>query len=166
MSRKDPAQDGRYAHALTRTLLHAFYWVDDGLQSYMREHAGISLPRAQSMLMVCIGDGVHRQSEMAKLLRVSKQAVRQAVKELVAKDLVYIEQDPRHGRRKLVQFTDKGKAMREVARQGVLSIEKELAQRIGRDRVGLLHDILEAQWGHAPVYGDDAESSRPDASSG
>jgi len=158
MSVEDSSQNReRYADALTRTLLHAFYWVDDGLQSYMREHAGFSLPRAQSMLMVCIGDGIHRQSEMAKHLQVSKQAVRQAVKELVAKGLVYVRQDPDHGRRKLVQFTDKGEAMREVARHGVLSLEQELANRIGRDRVGLLHDILEVDWGKAPVFGADSE---------
>jgi len=147
-----PDEGEWYAQALTRTLLHAFYWVDDGLQSYMREHAGFSLPRAQSMLMVCIGDGIERQSEMAKHLRVSKQAVRQAVKELVAKNLVYIEQDPAHGRRKLVKFTEQGRAMREVARQGVMALEEDLAERIGGDRVGLLHDILQADWGPSPVY--------------
>ncbi len=148
----DAEQRERYAHALSRTLLHAFYWVDDGLQSYMRKHAGLSLPRAQSMLMVCIGDGIHHQSEMAKRLQVSKQAVRQAVKELEDKGLVRVEPDPDHGRRKRVVFTERGSAMREIARQGVLELEAELAERIGRDRVGLLHDILDAEWGDSPRF--------------
>ena len=39
---------------LTRTLIHAFYWMDDGLQHYMQYQVGFSLPRAQSMMMIPI----------------------------------------------------------------------------------------------------------------
>ncbi len=144
-------QEG-YAHALARTLLHAYYWVDDGLQNYMRAHADFTLPRAQSMLMVCIGDGVHQQTKMAEVLQVSKQAVQQGVRELTAKGLVEVVADPHNGRRKIVQFTERGSAMREVARQGILELERELAERIGRDRVGLLHDILDVDWGSPPQF--------------
>ena len=139
-----------YAHSLSRTLLHAYYWVDDGLQNYMQAHAGFSLPRAQSMLMICIGDGVHQQSKMAEVLQVSKQAVQQGVRELVGKGLVEVVPDPESGRRKIVRFTRRGSEMREVARRGVLELEARLAERIGRERVGALHEILGVAWG-APL---------------
>lgn len=101
---------------LTRTLIHAFYWMDDGLQNYMQNQAGFSLPRAQSMMMICIGDGICRQSDIARHLRVTKQAVRQGVKALEAKGLVVIDPDPDNGRQKVLRFTDKGEQMREIAR--------------------------------------------------
>ena len=85
--------DGQPAHViehdfeglLLRTMLHGFYWLDDGLQAYMRKHSGISLPRAQSMMMVCIGDGIDRPSDLAARLSVSKQAVQQGLKEQIGR---------------------------------------------------------------------------------
>lgn len=140
----------QYAQALSRTLLHAFYWLDDGLQAYMRRQKGFSLPRAQSMMMVCIGDGIHRQSDMARHLGVSKQAVQQALKPLVAKGLVTIQADPLNGRQKRVLFTEKGLEMRDVARRGLLELESELSRRIGPRRLAALHDALNAPWGPVP----------------
>ncbi len=132
---------------LVRTMLHGFYWLDDGLQAYMRKHSGISLPRAQSMMMVCIGDGIDRPSDLAARLSVSKQAVQQGLKELVAKELVEIRPDPDNGRQKLVCFTRTGRECRDVARAGILELRKLLAGRIGRDRLDALEDALRADWG-------------------
>ncbi len=132
---------------LLRKLLHAFYWMDDGLQAHMMREAGLSLPRAQSMMMVCIADGVTRQADMATHLRVSKQAVQQALKALIAKDFVRIEPDPDNGRQKIVTLTRKGHEMRRIARTGILALERELAERIGADRLEALHDALGADWG-------------------
>jgi DNA-binding MarR family transcriptional regulator len=135
---------------LLRKLLHAFYWVDDGLQAYMQRNAGFTLPRAQSMMMACIDDGIQRQSEMAAHLRVSKQAVQQAVRALVAKGLVTVTPDPENGRHKLVTLTGKGCEMRDVARNGVRVLEDELIRRIGAERLAALHEVLDSDWGPVP----------------
>lgn len=147
-------RDDWFSHTLPRTLLYAYTWVDDGLQNYMRAHAAFALPRAQSMLMVCIGDGVHRQSEMAKILKVSKQAIRQGIRELEQKGLVEIVADPDNQRSRLVQFTEEGRSIRETARRGIFEVEKQLEQRIGADNVRRLQQILEAGWGAAPDFRD------------
>lgn len=128
---------------LSRTLIHAFYWMDDGLQNYMLDHAGFSLPRAQSMMMICIGDGICRQSDIAKHLRITRQAVRQSIKELESKKLIVIDPDPRDGRQKVLKFTKKGEPMREIARGGLARLEQVLAQRIGRRNIDELHQLLE-----------------------
>jgi DNA-binding MarR family transcriptional regulator len=141
-----------YEQQLLRRLLHAFYWLDDGLQAHMRNRAGISLPRAQSMLMVCIGDGIQRQSEMAAHLRVSKQAVQQGIRELEAKGLVEIRPDPAHTRHRVVAFTRDGERLRKLAVDSLRDIERLLARRIGRQRLDALHDALEVDWG--PVAED------------
>jgi DNA-binding MarR family transcriptional regulator len=152
-SRKASAKPQAYAlsRALPRTLLHAFYWIDDGLQAAMRKKKGFSLPRSQSIIMVLIGDGVHQQSEIARLLGISKQAVSQAIKELIIKDLVRLEPDPNNGRQKIVTFTNQGRKMRDVARTAIAELEQELSARIGKRRLEALHDALEAPWGDPPV---------------
>jgi len=148
--RRPDARERRYQRLLLRELLHAFYWLDDGLQAHMRNTAGFSLPRAQSMVMVCIGDGIHRQSDIATTLRVSKQAVQQAVKVLVAKGFVRIVADPDSRRQRRVVFTPRGEAMRDLAAEGLRRIEAELARRIGRARLAALHRALESDWGPSP----------------
>lgn len=143
-----PGEPGGVAgEMLLRKLLHAFYWVDDGLQAHMLRETGLSLPRAQSMMMACIDDGVTRQADMARHLRVSKQAVQQALKELVAKGFVTVEPDPANGRQKVVSMTARGREMREIALAGIQALEETLAQRIGADRLAALHDALDADWG-------------------
>ena len=139
-----------FTQLLTRTLIHAFYWMDDGLQHYMQDQVGFSLPRAQSMMMICIGDGICRQSDIAKYLRITKQAVRQSVKELEVKGLVVIDPDPEDGRQKVLRFTDKGEEMREVARFGLERLEKLLEQRIGQKNMRDLQRALEMDWRSAP----------------
>jgi DNA-binding MarR family transcriptional regulator len=137
-------------HGLLRDLVHATYWLDDGLQTYMREHAGLSLPRAQSMMMVYIAEGVDRPADLAVRLRVSKQAVQQGLKELIAKDMVTTEADPENGRQKIVRFTEHGRELRDIARKGLESLEAQLIRRIGADRLHALRDGLIADWGKPP----------------
>ena len=137
-------------HGLLRELVHATYWIDDGLQAYMREHAGLPLPRAQSMMMVYISEGVDRPADLAIRLRVSKQAVQQGLKELMAKDIVTVEPDPNSGRQKLVRFTSHGRALRDIARQGLSSVESHLVERIGKTQVSAMRRALQADWGPAP----------------
>lgn len=149
VSKSGPAEDMAHQEMLLRKLLHAFYWVDDGLQAHMTAETGISLPRAQSMMMACIDDGVNRQADMAKHLRVSKQAVQQSLKELVAKGFVTVAPDPDNGRQKIVAVTERGRKMREIALNGIQALETKLASRIGADRLHGLHDALDADWGSA-----------------
>jgi DNA-binding MarR family transcriptional regulator len=146
--------DIAYREMLLRKLLHAFYWIDDGLQAHMQAAAGFTLPRAQSMMMACIADGIQRQSEMADHLRVSKQAVQQALRALIKKELVALEPDPANGRHKIVTLTRKGREMRDVAQAGVRRLEQELGRRIGLKRLAALHDALDAEWGPAPHAAD------------
>ncbi|MBX3707612.1 MAG: MarR family transcriptional regulator [Pseudomonadales bacterium] len=142
-----------YDRMLMRRIMHAFYWLDDGLQAHLARTTGVSVPRAQSMIMVCIGDGVQRQADLATRLGVSKQAVQQALKELVGKGLVTVEQDPDNGRQRIVRFTARGRRLREVAVEGLLDLEALLEQRIGRARLDALQDALAVDWGPLPESG-------------
>jgi DNA-binding MarR family transcriptional regulator len=141
----------RQDRVLLGTLLRAFYWMDDGLQAEMRRRAGFSLPRAQSMIMVALSERISTQAELAKRLKVSKQAIQQALRPMVEQGLVRIDPDPDNGRQRLVRMTPRGEAMRDVAHDALQALERELARRIGRDRVEALHDALNAEWGPSPA---------------
>ncbi|MEQ9450117.1 MAG: MarR family transcriptional regulator [Pseudomonadales bacterium] len=137
-------------HGLLRTLVHATYWLDDGLQAYMLEHAGLSLPRAQSMAMIYLTEGVDRPSDLAEKLRVSKQATQQVLKALASKDILTLEPDPDNGRQKHVVFTKLGRELGEIARQGLFALEAELSKRIGIKRVLHMREALDEDWGEPP----------------
>jgi len=147
---------GAAAHedrVLLRSLMRAFYWLDDGLQAHMQQHAGLCVPRAQSMVMIALAEGLRRQTDLAERLGVSKQAVQQALKELVAKDLVRVLPDPHNGRQRIVEFTARGERMRDVAREGLRDLEALLTRRIGARRLAALYDALDADWGATPGVG-------------
>lgn len=135
---------------LLRTLMHSFYWFDDALQSHMMREAGFSLPRAQSMIMVCLSEGVQSSVGLARRLKVSKQAIRQALRPMIEGGLVTLEPDPANGRQRLVKVTPRGETMRDIAKQGLVRLEQELVRRIGRERVEALHDALNSDWGSPP----------------
>lgn len=145
---------GSDEHGLLRSLVHAAYWLDDGLQDYMRRHAGVSLPRAQSMAMVYLTEGVDRPSDLAAKLAVSKQAAQQVLKELKAKGIIDIEPDPNNGRQKRVVLTARGRKLRGIAQQGLFAMEVALNQRIGARNLLALRRALDADWG------DPVEESR------
>lgn len=145
---------------LLSELVHATYWLDDSLQAYMRTHAGMSLPRAQSMMMVYIAEGVDRPADLAIRLRVSKQAVQQGLKALAEKDIVAIDPDPTNRRQKIIHFTEHGRELRNIARRGLSALESTLCKRIGEQRYVALRDALGAEWEIEPL-----EATSPRASS-
>jgi DNA-binding MarR family transcriptional regulator len=152
--RQPPAGRGRSRSAervLLRDLLHAFYWFDDALQAHLERVAEISVPPAQSMMMVCIGEGITSQADLARTLRVSKQAVQRGLKALIAKGLVALAPDPHDRRKRRIVVTDRGFAVREVARGGLRRLERELGRRLGAERLDRLREALAADWGEPPL---------------
>ncbi len=137
-------------HGLLRSLVHATYWLDDGLQAHMRKHANLSLPRAQSMAMIYLTEGVDRPSDLAGKLAVSKQAAQQVLKELAKKGIIRMEPDPQNGRQKRVVFTDYGRELRSIAKQGLFALDAELNRRIGTKNLLALRRALDQPWGDAP----------------
>ena len=143
----DTKPEATQEHGLLRTLVHATYWLDDGLQAYMKSNAGLSLPRAQSMAMIYLTEGVDRPSDLAAKLRVSKQATQQALKALQKKGIIEMTPDPENGRQKHVVFTDYGRNLGDIAKMGLFELEAELSQRIGVTRLQNLRSALDTDWG-------------------
>lgn len=118
----------------------------------MKSHADVSLPRAQSMAMVYLTEGVDRPSDLAANLAVSKQAAQQVLKELRLKGIIEIQPDPANGRQKRIVLTDYGRELQAIAKQGLCSLEGELVQRIGSKSLLAVRRGLDADWGEAPSF--------------
>lgn len=85
-----------------------------------------------------------RQTELARRMGVSKQAVHQLVSELEGFGVLSREPDPSDGRALLVRFTPQG-ARSLLDGMAVLGeLDVELAERIGPRRARALHEALTA----------------------
>lgn len=83
-----------------------------------------------------------RMNDFARDAGITKQAISQAVKALVARDLVRVEPDPDDGRARRVMYTERGLAMIHRAREHVLLLETAWAERLGHDRYVQLRQML------------------------
>jgi DNA-binding MarR family transcriptional regulator len=83
-----------------------------------------------------------RQSELARKLGVSKQAVGQLVGELEAMGVVERQPDPDDGRAKRVVFTERGLRSILDGLAHLRRVEAELAEAIGEDTMASLRAAL------------------------
>ena len=81
-------------------------------------------------------------SEIARSLRVSRQAVHLSVKRLQLLGVVELVAQPNNRRDKLVQITERGIQAESIAAAQIVTIESEMAAVIGQDGVTLLRTLL------------------------
>ena len=140
----------RSAQPLGKLLLHAYRWFDDSLLASLHQGGWPALTLAQSMLFPYLDADGTRSAELARRMGVTRQAIRQLVKELEAARLVEQRPDPSNRSAKLVSLTAAGRRNVAAARRAFTAIETELAARIGPEAVARLRATLELDWG-APV---------------
>ena len=131
---------------LALLLHHAFYWLDAALQNELGGRDASMLSRAQLMVILTIGKGVHRPSQMAEQLAVSRQAVHQTLKELVSLQLVEVHPDPDDKRAKRIVLGPQGNSIYTQAAAAVHHIEAGIEAKIGPRKFKQLRDALSAKW--------------------
>ena len=138
---------------LARLLLNRFRWFDQALLIRLHDRLGVRLTSAQSLLFATLPVGGARQSDLARRLGVSRQAVNELVGGLEQQGLVEVVPDPDSGRAKLVRPTTQGRETIEVALGTSAQLEAELRARIGDRKVDQLGVAREAGWGEHPGGG-------------
>jgi DNA-binding MarR family transcriptional regulator len=83
-----------------------------------------------------------RLTELAARARMTKQAIGELVDQLEAMGYVERRPDPLDGRAKIVVPTAAGKAAQATARECLLEIDAEWAQRLGPERMAALEDAI------------------------
>ena len=128
-------------------LLAGFEWFDESLQMSLREAGWPHLTRPESMVMMHVQMNVVRPADIARSLRLTRQAVHSTINSLVERGVFEMADDPTDGRIRIVQLTPMGKAMRQDAQKIVASLTDELGRRIGARRVKALREAFGAEWG-------------------
>lgn len=136
---------------LMMDLMRAFYWLDEGLQAALEARGWGRFSRSKSFTFANLALGIHRPSDIARNLGISRQAVSAMLREMVAEGLVRLDPDPADGRALIVDFADRSAALRTDAQAALHELEAAIAARIGADAFAALRAAVAADWGDAPA---------------
>lgn len=148
------------ADTLIVPLLQAFFWFDDGLQSYLQARGWNQVTRPQSMVMANVVMGVHKPSDIARNLGISRQAVHTTINQMVELGMLELRDDNEDGRAKIVALTGRGQDMRQDADRVMTDLQAELRKRIGSRNVDNLIKAFSAEWGEPVTDWPDAGKAR------
>lgn len=136
---------------LIASLLLGFEWFDESLQLSLRANGWSELTRPESMIMTHVQMGIVRPSDIARSLRLTRQAIHVTIKSMVKRDLFELIDDPIDGRIRIVKLTATGETMREDAQAIIDALTAELARKIGARQVKGLREALAQEWGEPLV---------------
>jgi DNA-binding MarR family transcriptional regulator len=139
------------AESMIVPLLQAFCWFDDGLQSYLQARGWEHVTRPQSMVMANVVVGVHKPSDIARNLGISRQAVHTTINQMVALGMLELRDDIDDRRAVIVAVSEKGRAMGRDADAAVLAMTAELRRRLGSRNVDNLIKAFSVEWGDPPT---------------
>jgi DNA-binding MarR family transcriptional regulator len=142
-------------------LLEGWDWFDNGLQNVLRESGWKHLNKSQSMMVLYISAGVQRPIEIARKMRLSRQAIRHIEQQLVQLGIITARDDPHDRRSKILVFSARSKRLRNAARQTILNLEALLASRLGVAKVAALRTVLNLDWGDVVRSLEDLERPQP-----
>jgi DNA-binding MarR family transcriptional regulator len=146
------------SEVLMRSLLRAYYWMDESMQNGLIQAGFQPRTRTQTMILVNISNGITRAAELARVLGVSRQAIQQQINELEAENLVTQIPDPDDRRANRIMFSEQGARFMQAALASLREAEQALAARLGSDAVQTLRQILSNDWG--PVIGEQRAPGR------
>lgn len=129
------------------SLMEGFEWFDESLQLSLKAHGLPQLSRTESMIMTHVQMNIVRPAAIARSLRLTRQAVHQTISSLVARGIFELRPDSEDGRIKIVQLTEKGRAMRKDANRIVREATEVLVYRIGQQQVDALRYAFRQSWG-------------------
>jgi DNA-binding MarR family transcriptional regulator len=98
---------------------------------------------AQSVALVPLAAGPLHASGLADRLRVSRQAVAQAIRTLEAHGYVVRSPDDRDARALLIALTPRGRQALSVMRSNAIAVEQHWQQVLGRQRLGELRETVQ-----------------------
>lgn len=135
---------------LRNLLLYRTEWMEARVVESAKRNGDTYLTPAMSRMFGYIARGPIGVSDLARHLGISRQGVHKLATEAARFGLIEFVGSSSDRRIRLLQFTDKGRAMSVSAVREFASIEDELAARIGRRDVDELRRILSRTWSEEP----------------
>lgn len=113
----------------------------------MREAGWPALTRPESMVMMHVQLNIVRPTDIARSLRLTRQAVHATIASLIERGVFQLAPDPTDKRIRIVELTDMGAAMRRDAKRIVDALTAQLEHRIGARNLRALREALTQDWG-------------------
>ena len=140
-------------------LLEGWDWFDNALQALLKSGGFDGYNKSQSMLIMYLSSGVRRPAEIARKMRLSRQAIGHIAGQLLEMKVLEAHPDPDDGRSVVLGFSSKARGLQTTARNIIATLEERLSQRIGPRKMAALTEILNLDWG-AATEGDDFVPAR------
>ena len=140
-------------------LLEGWDWFDNALQTYLKADGFEGYNKSQSMMIMYVSSGVRRPAEIARKMRLSRQAIGHIAGQLLEMKVLEANPDPEDGRSVVLGFALKARGLQATARTIIATLEERLEQRIGAKKMAALTEILNLDWG-AAIEDDDAASGK------
>lgn len=128
---------------LLRTRLE---WIEEHLMQNAEKNGYGYITPSMARLYSYLGNTPVPMSELARRLKISRQAVHQLVNEGINSGFLELLDSPKDKRVKMVQFSLDGQKMAAVAIAEINKAEEELKQHLGAENVQQLRRILELKW--------------------
>lgn len=129
------------------SLMEGFEWFDESLQLSLKAAGLPQLSRTESMIMTHVQMNIVRPADIARSLRLTRQAVHLSINSLVERGIFELRPDPEDGRIRNVFLTEKGRLMRKDANRIVREVTDVLVHRIGQQQVDALRNAFRQPWG-------------------
>ena len=127
---------------IARLMLRALRRFEDELQSKLHNDGYEDVSVALTNVLRHLDRDGMKLTELAKDAGISKQAASQAVKALVARDLVSVADDGSDGRARRVVYTERGNALVASAIKHVYELEQRWQTELGTADYQTLRKVL------------------------
>jgi DNA-binding MarR family transcriptional regulator len=118
--------------------------IVDEMQRRMAEHGFADIREGHGCVFRFIDPEGSRLTDLAERSGYTKQAVGEVVVDLEERGYVERVPDPLDRRAKIIRLSARGREALELAETTFADIERELAERVGEDRMATLREVLEA----------------------
>jgi DNA-binding MarR family transcriptional regulator len=151
-------QPGHLPQNTLYNLLQQLSFLLDNRYTDLRSGTRYSAVRPSDVrVFVQIARQARGESEIAKAMNVTRQAVQNSVKRLVAMKMVEVVPMANNGRNKIVQLTERGQVASATAAEQIRMVEAECAEIIGASELERLRGLLL----HLTTGYKDAHSPKP-----
>ncbi len=133
-------------HNINRLMRDKTEWFGECIKRRLPKPSQSKFTDAEALIFATMRGRELTVSEIARLRGVSRQAIHRTVSGLVERG--YLQLKPVDGSRrdKAVLITSAGHRERKKIGDVLREVEKEIAQKIGKERLEILRDILAADW--------------------
>lgn len=139
-------------------LVSAVDWYDVSLQSILETKNLPSVNRTQSVMLTHIAKGVTRPSDIALQMGTTRQNIHAMAKSLIDDRIIEVVPDPEDGRSKQYAFCEESLEFRDTVIKVFRYLDRQLANRIGRDEYKALKHALSLDWGDFIIDNPDKNS--------